>query len=220
VTKRRTLDPPQAPDLPDELDPAPAELTSRAAWDGVEATESTAVPEQVADAQLRESRWQRADLLGRRLTGLQCLDVEFVNCDLSGAMLSDAQLTRVTFERCRASGLVLSGATLQDVRFVDCKADGIDFRMAKLRRTAAEQSVLREADFYRAQLNGVRLVDCDLGAASFQETRTDGLALHGSSVDELRGATALAGAQIDQDQVLMLGALLVAELGFRVRAGD
>jgi hypothetical protein len=216
VTRRRGPELPQPPDLPDLLAAAPGELRARAVWDGVEAGPATVVGDWVADAHLQESRWLRADLVGRRLSGLCCRDVEFVGCDLSGALLADAELTRVTFDGCRTSGLVLSGGRLQDVRFVDCKADGIDLRMARLRRSAAQRCALRGADFYRAELTDVSLLDCDLGTASFEEVRIDRLALDGSALDDIRAARSLAGAHIDAGQVLPLGSLLVAELGFRI----
>jgi uncharacterized protein YjbI with pentapeptide repeats len=216
VPRRRSAELPHSPDLPDALDPAPDELLRNAMWDGVDAGSNTAVAQWVADVHLRESRWLQADLVGRRLTGLQCRDVEFGNCDLSGAVLAEAQLTRVTFTGCRISGLVLSGATLQDVRFVDCKADGVDLRMARLRRAAAQHSSLANADFYRAELTDVALLDCYLTGAGFEEVKVERLALSGSGVDGVRGVRSLAGAQIDEGQALVLGALLVGELGFQV----
>ncbi|HKC26823.1 MAG TPA: pentapeptide repeat-containing protein [Jatrophihabitans sp.] len=216
MARRRNVELPHSPDLPEILDPAPTELLPSAMWDGVEAGGDTSAAPWVTDVYLRDSRWLRADLVGRRLSGLQCRDVEFRNCDLSGAVLADADLTRVTFESCRTSGLVLSGAVLQDVNFVECKSDGVDLRMARLRRTAWQHSSMQNADFYRAELTDVSLLDCELAGAGFEQVKIDRVALGGSAVDGMRGVRSLAGARIDQGQALVLGALLVGELGFEI----
>jgi hypothetical protein len=76
---------PTAPELPRAFEEAPQRLNSRDLWDGVEAGQSVEVGEWVADVQLRECLWSRAELVGRRFTGLVCRDVRFVGCDLAGA---------------------------------------------------------------------------------------------------------------------------------------
>lgn len=216
MATRRPSGYPSPPDLPPEFDEAPASLQSRALWDCVEAGESVDVAAHVADVQLRECLWHKADLVGRRLSGLRATDVRFVGCDLSGALLEECRLTRVSFESCRLAGAVLSGAHLEDVHLLDCSADLIVLRMAHVSRSAAERCSLRGADLYQAELREVRLVDSDLSRTSFEGMAADGLRLNGSTVEEIIGARSLGGAHIDADQVVPIGAALVAELGLRI----
>src|SRR5664280_2461868 len=122
---------PDPPDLPTELDPAPARLESRARWECVHAGGDVEVGAQLAGVDIRESDWADADLAGRHLSGLHCRDVRFDRCDLSGAVLDAATLTRVLFTDCRLTGVVLNGATLQDVHVRGGRADVAYLRMVK-----------------------------------------------------------------------------------------
>ena len=207
---------PDPPEAPPRWDPAPDTVEPGAVWDGVEAEAATVVPEQVADLDVRESRWVDADLSGRRFTGLRCRDTQFEHCDLSGAVLDEAAFRRVTFTNCRLTGIVLSGSTLDDVRISDCRADLASFRMARAGYLLVENTVLCGADFYELTGTGCGIVDCDLTGASFTDARLTGLRLHGSTLDAIGGALALRGARISPDQLVPLGAALAAALDIQV----
>jgi uncharacterized protein YjbI with pentapeptide repeats len=124
---------PDAPDLPAQFDRAPARLDRPARWEGVHADADVQVAELVPDVEIRESVWVAADLACRHLTGFQCRDTRFENCDLSGLVLDGASLTRVSFAGCRMTGIVLAGATLQDVRVDGSPAELANLRMARAR---------------------------------------------------------------------------------------
>jgi hypothetical protein len=62
----------------------------------------------------------------------------------------------------------------------------------------------------------VRPARCELTGASFAEARFTGLRLHGSIVDEVGGALALRGARISADQLVQLGAAVLAGLDIAV----
>ena len=207
---------PEPPDLAPRRDPAPAVLEPGALWDGVEAGAEVEVGEHVAGVRLRESRWIGADLSGRRLSGLECRDTEFVHCNLSGAVLEDASLTRVAFTECRLTGVVLSGATLRDVRVADGRADLALLRMAKAKHLWIEDTSLRGADFYAFDGTGCAFLGCDLTDAVLGEANLPGVQLHRSTVDAVRGASALRGARIDANQVVPLGAAILAALDITV----
>lgn len=207
---------PDPPESPDRWDPAPATVESGAVWDGVEALSETDVPEHVADLDLRESRWVDADLSGRRFTGLRCRDTQFEHCDLSGAILDEAVLTRVTFANCRLTGTVLSGATLDDVRISDSRADLASLRMARAKFLLLENTVLHAADFYEFAGTGCGLIDCDLTGANFSDARLTGLRLHGSVLDDVTGALSLRGARISADQLVPMGAAVLAAVDIAV----
>ncbi len=216
VARRATKIRPDKPDLAPRRDPAPDVLEPSAFWDGVEAGADVEVPEHVAGVRLQESRWVGADLSGRRLAGLRCRDTEFVNCNLSGTVLESASLTRVAFTECRLTGVVLSGAELVDVHVVDGRADLALFRMATARHLWVENTSLRGADFYEFDGSGCAFLGCDLTDATLAEARLPGVLLHGSTLDAVRDASALRGARISADQVVPLGAAILAAMDIEV----
>ncbi len=216
MARRATKTRPDPPDLAPRRDPAPAVLEPGALWDGVDADAAVEIPERVTGVRLRESRWIGADLSGRRLFGFECRDTEFVHCDLSGAVLEDALLTRVAFTGCRLTGVVLSGSTLRDVRIADGRADLALLRMAKARHLWIEDTSLRGADFYAFEGADCAFLGCDLTDAALGDARVPGVLLHGSTIDAVRGAAGLQGARIGADQVVLLGAALLAALDITV----
>jgi hypothetical protein len=211
-TKRR----PEPPDLPDELSPAPAAAEGGELWDGVEAGADIQVPERVADLRIQESRWIGGSLAGVRFTGLECRDVEFAHCDLSGARLEEAALTRVVFTDCRLTGTAFDGAQLTDVRITDSTADLAGFRMTKARFLLVENTSLHGADFYDFDGEHCALLGCDLAEASFDTARLRETDLHGSTVDDVRGALSLRGTRISPDQIVPLASGLLDALGIEV----
>lgn len=198
------------------FDDPPAELESGDSWRGVAFTDSTVVPDSLADLTLRESTWTGADLALRTITGLRCQDVLFERCDLSGVRLDGAGFTRVRFVGCRLTGAMLSATRLADVIVEDSVADLVNFRAAHATYLSIETTSLREADFYTALLINSALLDSDLTAANFTEVRGSGPELHGSTLDSIRGAQSLTGARIDADQLIPLGLALVAALQVEV----
>lgn len=211
---------PDPPDLPTRLDPAPDVLEAGGFWDGVEAGAEVVVAEHVPGVQLQESRWTGAALSGRHLAGLRCRDTVFDRCDLSGAVLEDATLERVTFTDCRLTGMVLAGAQLTDVLVDGGHAGMLGLRMARARRLLVEDAILRGADLYSFQGSDCGFLRCDLTDASFDRARLERVRLHGSQLDDVQGALSLRGAQIAPDQVVALGAAVLAALGVEITDGD
>jgi pentapeptide repeat protein len=207
---------PETPDLPGHLAPAPAAVEGGELWDCVEAGAEVEVPERVADLRIHESRWVGGNLAGVRFTGLECRDVEFVRCDLSGARLEEAVLTRVVFTECRLTGTAFDGAKLTDVRIADGTADLGGFRMAKARFLLVENTSLHGADFYELDAEHCALLGCDLAEANFDGARLRETDLHGSTVDDVRGALSLRGARISPDQIVPLAGGLLDALGIQV----
>lgn len=207
---------PEPPDVPGDLDPAPARLESRAQWECVQAGGDVEVGAHLAQVELRESVWINADLAGRHLSGLRCRDVRFERCDLAGAVLEAASLTRVLFTGCRMTGVVLSGATLQDVHIRACRADMAYLRMARADFLLVEDGSLREADCYQATLAHTGLLGCDLRGANFHDCSMTDVDLHDSTLDNLRGALSLRGASISPDQLLPLAPSLLAAAGINI----
>ena len=67
-------------------------------------------------------------------------------------------------------------------------------------------------DFVEARWLGARLLRCDLTGAEFSNAK-HGARLHGSKLDSVLGATALAGAIIDSTQLVPLATGLFGGLG-------
>jgi hypothetical protein len=207
---------PDPPDVPATRDPAPPVVDGGVTWDGVEFGAEVEVPEHVADLTLQECRWVGVDLSGRSFGGLRCRDTQFVHCDLSGAVLDDATLQRVTFTDCRLTGTVLAGAALTDVRITDCRADLLNLRMATGKYLLVENTALTGADLYRFRGEAVGLVGCDLTDANLADAELTGAYLHGSTIRDVRGALSLRGARISADQLVPVGAALLAALDIEV----
>ncbi len=218
MSRRPRRSAPDRPDLPgpDHLDAAPATLEPRARWDGVRADSELVVPGECADVELRECLLTGVDLSGRRLTGWRGRDVRFERCDLSGAVLDGAVLERVEFTGCRMTGVVLSDSDLRHVLLADCRADLANLRMARADTVVVAGTSLREAELYAARLERTALLDCDLSGADVRDARLSEVDLHGSRLDGVRGALALAGASVGPDQVVALAEALLAAAGVTV----
>lgn len=211
---------PDPPALPAHLDPAPAALEPGGFWDGVDAGAGVTVPPHAPGVQLQESRWTGAALAGRHLAGLRCRDTVFDRCDLSGAVLEDATLERVTFVDCRLTGMMLAGAQLTDVLVDGGHAGMLGLRMARARRLFVEDAIVRGADLYSFQGTDCAFVRCDLSDSTFDRARLERVRLHGSRLDGVRGALSLRGAQIGADQVIALGAAVLAAVGVDITDGE
>lgn len=209
---------PDPSDLPPDLEPGPGTVEPAASWDGVEAVAGVAVPDTVPDLEVRECRFRGVDLSGRVFTGLHCRDTAFVACDLSAAVLDGAVLNRVTFTGCRLSGTVLSGARLRDVRITDCGADLLSLRMTRASYLWVEDSTVRGADLHEFAGEDCAFLRCDLTGANLERAHLGGTALHGSVLDDVRGALALRGVRIGPDRQVTLGAALLDVLGVQVTA--
>lgn len=208
----------ELPDLPAEFDPAANTVDGGATWYGVSADASLALPERVYDLQLVECLWRDVDVSSRRFSGLTCRDVRFERCDFSAAVLDSAVLTRVHFVGCRLTGIVFSGSELNDVVIDDGVTSLADFRSATSSFLLVRGTSLTGADFSGARLRNGAFLDCDLSGIDLSGAQIDGLSLHGSTVESVRGAAALhdAGLRIDADQVVPVGAALLAGLGVTV----
>lgn len=172
--------------------------------------------EGAADVEVTASRLSAVRFTGLEIDRLRLVDVAVEDCELSGVTLSDARCERVAFERCRMSGLVAPGLRASHVRFAGCKLDGAWLRAAVLDRCELVGCDLTGADLYEARLHRCRLLDCRLDAAELSAATFQEVALHGSSLDGVRGAGSLRGVVIGSDQVLPLALAVFGPLGIEV----
>lgn len=200
--------------------PAPAvlgdpDLVDGTEWAGVDITGDVGGEAEVDSVDLVSSRLANLRLTGRRMDGLRMVDVLVEDCELSGVTMPAAYLRRVEFRRCRMSGLSAPNLRAHHVRFTDCRVDGASFRMSAWNTCELSEVNLRDADFLGAKLAGVHLLGCDLTGADFSKTTTSALALHGSTLEDLKGAVNLRGA-IAGDQALTLALRVFASMGIVV----
>lgn len=184
-----------------------------------------AVVTDVVDTDLDEVELVRCVLEGVRLTGrqahrLRLVDVVLRGCELSGADLSEAQLTRVRIEGCRAEGLDLGLAKVRDLVVVGSKLSEAGLRSAELERVRFDDCDLRRSEWQQASVAAASVIGCDLSGAHLGGARLRGVRFAGTRLDDLRGATALAGASIGPDQVVPVAVSLFSELGIALEDDD
>ena len=188
------------------------DLVDGTEWAGVDVTGEVGGEAEVDSVDVAASRLANLRLTGRRIDGLHMVDVLVEDCELSGVTMPAAYLRRVEFRRCRLSGLSAPNLRAHHVRFTDCRADGVSFRMSAWETSQFSEVNLGDVDFLGAKLTGVHLLGCDLTGADFSKATTSAVALHGSTLDNLKGAVNLRGA-IAGDQALTLALRVFASIG-------
>jgi hypothetical protein len=208
---------PEFPDLPQELVAVP-DVFDSGSWEGMAAESTMSLPERIYDLEMVECVWRDVDAASRRFSGLVCRDVVFEHCDFAGAVLDSAVLTRVHFVGCRLTGTALSGAEMNDVVIDGGAANLVNLRASKSSFLWIRETPMREADFYQAELRHSALLDCDLTGANFSSARIDGLSLHGSTIESIRGAESFGSSDVHiaHDQLVSLGVAVLASMGVRI----
>ena len=165
------------------------------------------------DRSLERSRLAQAQLIGASSSRLRAIDVRIESSDLSGSDFDESSFTRVVFHECRLSGTVFTRCSFRDVLFSGCRLNQANFAMSEASTVTFEDTDLRESDFYAAKLSGTRFFDCNLSGAQFSKATTTGVRFHGSTLTDLEGGQALAGAIIESSQVLPVALALLSDLG-------
>ena len=210
---------PEPPRLPPSFEPAGeagdgAGGDDERLWDGVEVVGGAIT--QAGLLELTRSRVRGVRFTGATIEQLRATDTVFEDCELSGATITDAVFRRVELLRCRMSGLVADGTSWTDVRVVDCRLDDANLRMAKLDRCTLDSCELRGADLYSAVVSSSALVACNLTGVELSKAKLDDVALHHSTIEDVRGASALRGAVISSEQVTVVSLLLLGDAGIAV----
>ena len=215
--------------MPAERDPEPPRLSTGLAPQVLRA------PIGDGDA-FSETELAGASCAGRRIDGLECVDVVFRDPDMSGAELRDCtfrdaaltnpnlatttlrggSLTRVLVEGGRLTGLQVAEVDVRDVVWRGCGADMSAFRHARLAHVTFQDCSLREADFAGMRGEFVRFTDCDLRGASFRHAELSGAELRRCRLDDIEGVDGLRGASLEIDQVIDLAPALARAMGIGV----
>jgi uncharacterized protein YjbI with pentapeptide repeats len=216
VRQRRRVEPPR---LPSSLAPAgPLRLDDELVLDGVEVVGSDVDDDAdgARHVEVLSSRLRGVRLTASTLERARFVDVVLDDCDLSGVSLTDSSFVRVQLRNCRLSGLQAPGLRASDVLVTDAKAEGVNLRMANVERSAFVRCALAELDAGSATLTDVDIVGCDLSRADFHHARLANVALHGSTVDGVRGGASLAGAVVGSDQLVSLALATFDAIGIVV----
>jgi uncharacterized protein YjbI with pentapeptide repeats len=204
-----------APEVPDNLSEAEDALADDARLEAVRLSGAW-VQESLEGVEISSSVVRGLRLTGSSIDGLHLNDVVVTDCELSGVTLTASIFRGVRFERCRMSGLVAAELNARHVQMTDCQMDGAWFRMASFVRCEFSGCDLRDADFYAANLKDVRLLHSTLDNTEWSKAALDNVALHGSSLDGLRGVKALRRLVIGSDQLLPLAIPILNSLGIVV----
>jgi uncharacterized protein YjbI with pentapeptide repeats len=163
------------------------------------------------DMELARLRVTGARLTGREWAGEHLTDMVFEDCELSGVLLTSASLVRVQFMRCRMSGLVAPELKATDVVFLDCTMPEAWLRMAVMERCELTGCDLTGGDLYEARLTKCNLLRCNLSDVELSKVSCDEVALHGSTLDGIRGAGGLRGLIIASDQIQPIAFPILAD---------
>lgn len=178
------------------------------------------VPEETDGIELIGCHLTRVAFTGATLRRARLTDVVLEDCELSGSVWEGASFRRVRFERCRMSGFTAAELAAAHVAFVDCKLDAAWLRMAALDRCGFESCDLTAADLYGAKVRSSSFLRSTLDRSELSGAVFREVALHGSSLVGLSGATALAGSTIGPDQLTEVALSILPALGITIADGD
>lgn len=209
--------------FPSALPPRLSELTEAGelhleSEDEIEAlhVRNLTIADEVDFVEFTSSHFDHVAFTGSHFNKLSGVDVIFEDCEFSAVFLEETVLTRVQFRRCRMSGLNAPELKARDVTFTECKLDQASFRMSEWERCQFIDCDLQDAEFNDTAFKTTQMRDCLLDRAEFSFAKIDGLSLHGSRLDDLRGAEHLRNAVISSDQMLALSASLLTSVGIEV----
>jgi len=209
---------PEAPRLPDHLEDQ-VHLDPDEVGELQDARVVDIGGDDLDDLELTRCVVEGVRLTARSARRLRLTDVVLRDCELSGLDLQEARLLRVRIERCRAEGLDAGLLRATDVVVVDTKLSTAGLRMTAWERSAFEGCDLRRAELMEASLDGVEMTGCDLTGADVTRARMVDVRFRSTRLDDLAGATALAGATVEATQVVPVGLALFAALGIRLDEG-
>jgi uncharacterized protein YjbI with pentapeptide repeats len=205
---------PEAPRVPDELEPAnvdPAVVESGDEWRRVRIVDAELPDLAMPSLRFEEARLERVDLSGGRLAHLSLSDVELEGCNLANADVRGGSAWRTRIARSRLTGVSWTEGLMRDSVLSDCRIDLSSFAATRLDQVVFERCLLMQADFQEASLRAVRFVDCDLSEADLTDARFDRCELRGCTIDAIRGAERLRGIAMPwQDIVAAVGTFAAA----------
>ena len=170
----------------------------------------------IDEVDLTRTRIVNGGFTGATFKAPQMTDVVFDSCELSGATFERARLERVSFVRCRMSAFAAPELQATDVSFVDCRLDGAWLRMSTLERCSFDGCAMTETDLYGASISHSRFTRCALDGAELSAATLDDVALHGSSIERIKGSAALRNVVIGSDQLVAFAVAALPGIGVSI----
>ncbi|HVT68572.1 MAG TPA: pentapeptide repeat-containing protein [Trebonia sp.] len=159
---------------------------------------------------------------GGRLRRTRLSDVWFSETRLVAVDLAESSLTDVWFSGCVFAGVQAFSCIGRRVLLRGCKLDSVNFRDCRLTDVVFEDCVLRDVDFgsaklARARFPGSQFTGVDFTRVACKDVDLRGVRLGTPDTPGIKaGYDALAGARIDNLQLLTLAPLLAHHLGITV----
>ena len=210
---------PEAPRLPQELEPAtmdPAAVDSGDEWRRVWLTDVDAPELSVPSLRFEEARLERVDLAGGRLAHLSLSDAELESCNLANADVRGGSAWRTRIARSRLTGVAWHEGLIRDTVLCDCRVDLSSFGATRLDQVVFERCLLMQVDFQETSLRRVRFVDCDLTEADVGDARFEACELRGCTIDGMRGAERLRGIAMPWEDIVASVGTFAAAVGVTV----
>lgn len=208
---------PDAPDLPAQLERAPAggpldrlELEC-ALLEGADFS-----GQQAWKVRFDQCRLTRVDFGAAQLAGGSMQDVAVLGGSWTNARTSGLHLRRASFRDVRMTGVDFASASLEDVAFVDCRIDLAFFVAAKLNRVQFERCRLDEVDFSDAGLGSVTFRDCALPRSIWADAKVRDSEMRGCDISGAVHLERLRGLRVPMADVLASAADLATALGLEV----
>jgi uncharacterized protein YjbI with pentapeptide repeats len=210
---------PDAPRLPDELEPAtidPAAVDGGDEWHRVRIADAEAAGLAVPGLRFEESRLERVDLSGGRLAHLSLSDVELESANLANANVRGGSAWRARVTRSRLTGIAWHEGLIRDTVLSDCRIDLSSFAATRLDQVVFERCLLMQVEFQGTSLRAVRFTECDLTEADVTEARFERCELRGCTIDGMRGAERLRGVAMPWEDIVASVGTFAAAVGVTV----
>jgi uncharacterized protein YjbI with pentapeptide repeats len=156
------------------------------------------------------------ELGASKLRGLRLLDVLGERIDAANGDWGGGEMRRVRLTGCRLTGLNLAESKIEEVLFRSCKLDYANFRHGKLARVSFEDCEMTGADFQGAAITASRFSGCRLVESDFSRSELSDVDLRGCELAPAGSVLGLAGATIDELQLMELARPLARECGMTV----
>lgn len=208
-----------SPAIPPQLDPIAGFSRLIASEDNLEDVkiENESFHQSTLQAfSIANSRIMKTDFTGVEIHGFGIKNAVFGDCDMTVAKYPDASWHTAQLHDSRCSGMQLDKAVLKDVLFKNCKLDMTNLRFAKLVNIIFDSCVVNEMDFYNADLKNIAFINCDIDNVEFSSAKLHNVDLTESRIINLKGASSLRGATINNEQLIYLAPYLASEFGIKV----
>jgi uncharacterized protein YjbI with pentapeptide repeats len=169
-------------------------------------------PLELRNREFREERIAGVELPPRS----EVVDTTLTGCDLAGLLARESRLERVTLTDTRLRGVTWGAGVVRDVTLESVTGDDVSVRFSSLRRVQFLDCRLAGLDLTEATLDDVGFERCDLRGARFDHVKVKKLRIAGCDLTGASGATALAGATLQLDDLLSLAPSLARDLGITV----